>query len=111
MIRRPPRSTLFPYTTLFRSPVRQGLQCAAQSTQLQWRMAMLRYYYHCACAPLGMRAVLPVCSLGAGALGVPYFSSLCHILAYIFFRKYLLKKNLSKLMKLLFFILGILFKK
>src|SRR5260370_3856529 len=27
MIRRPPRSTLFPYTTLFRSPVRQ-LRCA-----------------------------------------------------------------------------------
>src|SRR3712207_6847549 len=24
MIRRPPRSTLFPYTTLFRSPVQQG---------------------------------------------------------------------------------------
>src|SRR2546426_9008651 len=24
MIRRPPRSTLFPYTTLFRSPVRDG---------------------------------------------------------------------------------------
>src|SRR2546425_5920575 len=24
MIRRPPRSTLFPYTTLFRSPVRHG---------------------------------------------------------------------------------------
>src|SRR5690349_23934039 len=24
MIRRPPRSTLFPYTTLFRSPVRPG---------------------------------------------------------------------------------------
>src|SRR3712207_8927748 len=24
MIRRPPRSTLFPYTTLFRSPSRQG---------------------------------------------------------------------------------------
>lgn len=69
------------------NPVRQGLQCAAQSTQLQWRMAMLRYYYHCACAPLGMRAVLPVCSLGAGALGVPYFPSLCHISAYIFCRK------------------------
>src|SRR5256885_12341527 len=28
MIRRPPRSTLFPYTTLFRSPVRRaGTQC------------------------------------------------------------------------------------
>src|SRR5256885_5319637 len=25
MIRRPPRSTLFPYTTLFRSPVHRGL--------------------------------------------------------------------------------------
>src|SRR3712207_7959656 len=25
MIRRPPRSTLFPYTTLFRSPVRRAL--------------------------------------------------------------------------------------
>src|SRR2546429_4265848 len=24
MIRRPPRSTLFPYTTLFRSPIRSG---------------------------------------------------------------------------------------
>src|SRR5260221_8168506 len=26
MIRRPPRSTLFPYTTLFRSPVRDALR-------------------------------------------------------------------------------------
>src|SRR3989441_9825026 len=29
MIRRPPRSTLFPYTTLFRSPVAVGHVCAA----------------------------------------------------------------------------------
>src|SRR2546422_8358659 len=28
MIRRPPRSTLFPYTTLFRSRCRQVLDCA-----------------------------------------------------------------------------------
>src|SRR3712207_8942946 len=28
MIRRPPRSTLFPYTTLFRSPVRVGCSMA-----------------------------------------------------------------------------------
>src|SRR3712207_7015282 len=27
MIRRPPRSTLFPYTTLFRSPVRRRRPC------------------------------------------------------------------------------------
>src|SRR5437879_9583999 len=31
MIRRPPRSTLFPYTTLFRSP--QRLQASAQALQ------------------------------------------------------------------------------
>src|SRR3712207_7643151 len=30
MIRRPPRSTLFPYTTLFRSPLWQQRQRAAQ---------------------------------------------------------------------------------
>src|SRR3712207_7140701 len=29
MIRRPPRSTLFPYTTLFRSPVRRARVCDA----------------------------------------------------------------------------------
>src|SRR3989442_8611299 len=28
MIRRPPRSTLFPYTTLFRSPCSRGLRCS-----------------------------------------------------------------------------------
>src|SRR2546422_3195511 len=30
MIRRPPRSTLFPYTTLFRSQVTMFLQCGTQ---------------------------------------------------------------------------------
>src|SRR2546427_6846230 len=28
MIRRPPRSTLFPYTTLFRSPFNSSIDCA-----------------------------------------------------------------------------------
>src|SRR2546429_2169059 len=38
MIRRPPRSTLFPYTTLFRSPQRQSPQIAgASSTDLMTR--------------------------------------------------------------------------
>src|SRR3989442_5594065 len=32
MIRRPPRSTLFPYTTLFRSPVQRDTQCAVHNT-------------------------------------------------------------------------------
>src|SRR2546426_8478071 len=30
MIRRPPRSTLFPYTTLFRSPARESLELNAK---------------------------------------------------------------------------------
>src|SRR6266540_5918895 len=30
MIRRPPRSTLFPYTTLFRSPLRRGARSATR---------------------------------------------------------------------------------
>src|SRR2546430_12821446 len=34
MIRRPPRSTLFPYTTLFRSLERQG-RCNARLTDLE----------------------------------------------------------------------------
>src|SRR2546427_8522989 len=31
MIRRPPRSTLFPYTTLFRSPLSQMAACACRT--------------------------------------------------------------------------------
>src|SRR5260370_21309328 len=51
MIRRPPRSTLFPYTTLFRSTTawplrlsgyRSGLCCAARV----WRMAPVRSEEH-----------------------------------------------------------------
>src|SRR5256885_9918429 len=39
MIRRPPRSTLFPYTTLFRSPqhVHAGVHHAGQAHGLRWR--------------------------------------------------------------------------
>src|SRR2546430_11684475 len=43
MIRRPPRSTLFPYTTLFRSPVLGGdpARFAAQlRAGLEWRNAL-----------------------------------------------------------------------
>src|SRR2546429_3477478 len=40
MIRRPPRSTLFPYTTLFRSPAVPGLRqscCKGRTTVHGWR--------------------------------------------------------------------------
>src|SRR3712207_8380790 len=35
MIRRPPRSTLFPYTTLFRSPVLEGHRLAIQPQEVE----------------------------------------------------------------------------
>src|SRR5688572_31265544 len=34
MIRRPPRSTLFPYTTLFRSPIKRAIPKAAPAAAL-----------------------------------------------------------------------------
>src|SRR3712207_7495234 len=44
MIRRPPRSTLFPYTTLFRSRAQRGMQIAVVATArklavLCWHLA------------------------------------------------------------------------
>src|SRR2546430_11985372 len=42
MIRRPPRSTLFPYTTLFRSSRPRGQPPAAQPTKLPTRHPGLR---------------------------------------------------------------------
>src|SRR2546422_8359966 len=38
MIRRPPRSTLFPYTTLFRSPGNDGLLLEDQGCECLWRL-------------------------------------------------------------------------
>src|SRR3989442_2464327 len=42
MIRRPPRSTLFPYTTLFRSKISRALvacSCSASFGRLGWKIA------------------------------------------------------------------------
>src|SRR5690348_18018343 len=39
MLRRPPRSTLFPYTTLFRSPGRTALESASRRYRLAQRAA------------------------------------------------------------------------
>src|SRR5437660_9750760 len=36
MIRRPPRSTLFPYTTLFRSDVRAAARCRSSRARGLW---------------------------------------------------------------------------
>src|SRR3712207_8266845 len=42
MIRRPPRSTLFPYTTLFRSPGARGLVVNAEGIGRDRRLALER---------------------------------------------------------------------
>src|SRR5260370_30649840 len=51
MIRRPPRSTLFPYTTLFRSPLAGGRRSprAAGAARPGWRPAWSSETSSCTC--------------------------------------------------------------
>src|SRR2546430_5721117 len=46
MIRRPPRSTLFPYTTLFRSSfdIRHSADARSRSSPLQFRKGLIRFF-------------------------------------------------------------------
>src|SRR3712207_8461964 len=44
MIRRPPRSTLFPYTTLFRSPAQSELDITATARDTSYNFASARTY-------------------------------------------------------------------
>src|SRR5256885_3887347 len=46
MIRRPPRSTLFPYTTLFRSRVRRDVDAGGRRAAPSWASA--EAYFGCA---------------------------------------------------------------
>src|SRR6202021_4266459 len=46
MIRRPPRSTLFPYTTLFRSCVARAGSAAPEMTPQDWAMQSMRSEEH-----------------------------------------------------------------
>src|SRR2546430_620250 len=57
MIRRPPRSTLFPYTTLFRSLLRSG----RRRRLLHWRGERLPLLHHVGCKHLG-RALADILS-------------------------------------------------
>src|SRR2546422_5584759 len=50
MIRRPPRSTLFPYTTLFRSTVRAAI-VASRPAELVARLESLRTWLDPECGP------------------------------------------------------------
>src|SRR3712207_8308548 len=42
MIRRPPRSTLFPYTTLFRSPVRRAVFSETDYRQYTYKRSIIK---------------------------------------------------------------------
>src|SRR5688572_31937550 len=55
MIRRPPRSTLFPYTTLFRSYMSDSINLSSELQQMRTRIPEMScdtfpmYPEHCAC--------------------------------------------------------------
>src|SRR2546430_7819232 len=57
MIRRPPRSTLFPYTTLFRSLIREALDGAG--ADVEFRNQVSFYTPRCAAIPVGPAAATP----------------------------------------------------
>src|SRR5438034_7495830 len=59
MIRRPPRSTLFPYTTLFRNEHRADRDAALGETQLRFLDRRAQEFVHRALLSVAARNVLP----------------------------------------------------
>src|SRR5690348_17369261 len=53
MIRRPPRSTLFPYTTLFRSITLRNVETTSGSLSRRFNARLDRSLLLCACALMG----------------------------------------------------------
>src|SRR5690625_7935426 len=68
MIRRPPRSTLFPYTTLFRSPLRTG-RVRRRVSRLTFGALAVLVVLGGGAVRVGVTGVLRAL-LGAGQLGV-----------------------------------------
>src|SRR5256885_9955496 len=56
MIRRPPRSTLFPYTTLFRSMLRPAIEETIQDFERREGVSVTRVYNGCGILVAAMRA-------------------------------------------------------
>src|SRR5205823_10248056 len=79
MLRRPPRSTLFPYTTLFRSPMRQE--------QPGWKVVVARWI-------AAARSSSSLCTLGPRS---EEHTSELQSLAYLVCRLLLEKKKKNKL--------------
>src|SRR5260370_32339295 len=79
MIRRPPRSTLFPYTTLFRSLVAEGwrvlVECAALVANDVTGLIWIGDYRCAAIAACGAQVVQP---LQVAALALPVADRVVH---------------------------------
>src|SRR3712207_7744911 len=58
MIRRPPRSTLFPYTTLFRSPLGPTVSLFGHRTPLQLTDAPIGVLIVLACSAMGVYGIV-----------------------------------------------------
>src|SRR3712207_9482509 len=58
MIRRPPRSTLFPYTTLFRSPLGPTVSLFGHRTPLQLTDAPIGVLVVLACSAMGVYGIV-----------------------------------------------------
>src|SRR5256885_14841181 len=71
MIRRPPRSTLFPYTTLFRSSIvaGEGGSGGALGIGVADRVAMLEFAWYSVISPGACSAILFKSGEGATQLG------------------------------------------
>src|SRR3712207_7089618 len=69
MIRRPPRSTLFPYTTLFRSRLAERTVVVTVMTNLGFRLAMDEHGIRVVETPVGDRYVLATLEEGGWSLG------------------------------------------
>src|SRR2546430_17020061 len=87
MIRRPPRSTLFPYTTLFRSPIHsiadvEGLPWPPRTlnckpSRFGFLRELLDFYDYC--QEQGIALYLGgMFELGPGRGSIQYHASLCH---------------------------------
>src|SRR2546428_5255469 len=60
MIRRPPRSTLFPYTTLFRSKFLKHTRTSARSSMSCTGLASVRRSHNCALSASSKAKLCPV---------------------------------------------------
>src|SRR2546423_6556557 len=95
MIRRPPRSTLFPYTTLFRSPLAGVNTYWLHVLNLTWIAAIAALGLNLATGVAGQIVLGQAALMGAGARSEEHTSEL-QSLAYLVCRLLLEKKKTTE---------------